>query len=91
MTQLRTFEVPTVMKHGLGAIGSLADEVKSLGLKRPLLVTDPGCVRAGLLERAAGPLKAGNVAYVVFDRVAPNPGIALVDDCLLYTSDAADE
>ena len=43
MTLLRTFEVPTVMKHGLGAIGSLADEVKSLGLRRPLLVTDPGC------------------------------------------------
>ena len=91
MTQLRTFEVPTVMKHGLGAIGSLADEVKSLGLKRPLLVTDPGCVRAGLLERAAAPLKAGNVEYVVFDRVAPNPGIALVDEgAAVYAAEGCD-
>lgn len=80
MTQVRTFEVPTVMKHGLGAINTLADEVKSLGIKRPLLVTDPGCVRAGLLEQAAAPLKAAHVDYVVFDRVAPNPGIALVDE-----------
>jgi choline dehydrogenase len=80
MTQLRTFEVPTVMKHGLGAIDALAEEVKSLGLRRPLLVTDPGCVQAGLLERVAKPLKGANVDYVVFDRVAPNPGIALVDE-----------
>lgn len=91
MTQLRTFEVPTVMKHGLGAIGSLAEEVKSLGLRRPLLVTDPGCVRAGLLERAAAPLKAGNVEYVVFDRVAPNPGIALVDEgAAVYAAEGCD-
>ena len=91
MTQLRTFEVPTVMKHGLGAINALADEVKSLGLRRPLLVTDPGCVRAGLLEQAAAPLKAANVDYVVFDRVAPNPGIALVDDgAAVYAAEGCD-
>ncbi|WP_374687774.1 iron-containing alcohol dehydrogenase, partial [Promineifilum sp.] len=91
MTQVRTFEVPTVMKHGLGAINTLADEVKSLGIKRPLLVTDPGCVRAGLLEQAAAPLKAAHVDYVVFDRVAPNPGIALVDDgAAVYAGEGCD-
>ena len=79
------------MKHGLGAIEALADEVKALGLRRPLLVTDPGCVRAGLLERAAAPLKAANVDYVVFDRVAPNPGIALVDEgAAAYASEGCD-
>ena len=91
MTQLRTFEVPTVMKHGLGAINALADEVKSLGMKRPLLVTDPGCVRAGLLDQAIAPLRAANVDYVVFDRVAPNPGIALVDEgAAVYASEGCD-
>jgi len=91
MTQLRTFEVPTVMKHGLGAIEALADEVKALGLRRPLLVTDPGCVAAGLLERAAAPLRAANVDFVVFDRVAPNPGIALVDEgAAAYASEGCD-
>lgn len=80
MTQFRSFEVPTVMKHGLGAIEFLAEEVKALGVKRPLLVTDPGCVQAGLLEQALAPLKAGNVDTVVFDSVMPNPPIALVDE-----------
>ena len=91
MTQLRTFEVPTVMKHGLGAINALADEVKSLGMKRPLLVTDPGCVAAGLLDQAIAPLKAAAVDTVVFDRVAPNPGIALVDEgAAIYAGEGCD-
>ena len=91
MTQLRTFEVPTVMKHGLGAINALADEVKSLGLTRPMLVTDPGCVQAGLLEQAQTPLRAANLDAVVFDRVAPNPGIALVDEgAAVYAAEGCD-
>ncbi len=77
---IRTFEIPTVMKHGLGAITVLADEARSLGMTRPLLVTDPGVVKAGLLERVLNPLKAAQMDYVVFDRVAPNPPIALVDE-----------
>ena len=49
---IRSFTIPTVMKHGLGAINALADEVKELGVKRPLIVTDPGIVQAGLLAGA---------------------------------------
>jgi choline dehydrogenase len=77
---IRSFEIPTVMKHGLGAIASLADQVKDLGLKRPLIVTDPGIVKAGLLERATEPLQCAQLDYVVFDDVAPNPPVALVDE-----------
>lgn len=80
MTNIRSFEIPTVMKHGLGAIKTLADEARAMGMKRPLLVTDPGVVKAGLLDRAVAPLKAANLSYAVFDKVAPNPPIALVDE-----------
>jgi choline dehydrogenase len=79
MPNIRSFSIPTVMKHGLGAIAALADEARALGMRRPLLVTDPGIVRAGLLDRAVGPLRAARLDYVLFDHVAPNPPIALVD------------
>ncbi len=79
MTRVRSFEVPTVMKHGVGAIATLADEAKALGIRRPLLVTDGGIVKAGLLSEAEKPLKAANVDYLVFDQVVPNPPAALVD------------
>jgi len=77
---IRSFEIPTVMKHGLGAIKTLADEAKALGMKRPLIVTDLGVVKVGLLDRAIAPLKTANLDYVVFDEVEPNPPIMLVDE-----------
>ncbi len=80
MNQLRTFEIPTVMKHGFGALQGLGEEAQSLGMKRPLIVTDPGIVEAGILDRATAALRSSNVDCVVFDRVAPNPSIALVDE-----------
>ncbi len=91
MPIIRSFAIPTVMKHGIGAIVSLGDEAGALGMRRPLLVTDPGIVRAGLLERAVAPLRAVNLDPVVFDRVAPNPPIALVDmGAELYRSEGCD-
>lgn len=80
MVNLRSFEVPTVLKHAPGAIECLADEVKALGGKRPMLVTDRGLVKAGLADEATKVLKAANVDYVLFDGVVPNPDIKLVDD-----------
>jgi choline dehydrogenase len=68
------------MKHGLGAIAALGEEAQALGMQRPLLVTDPGIVRAGLLDRAVAPLRAARLDYVVFDHVVPNPPITLVDE-----------
>ena len=76
MVNLRSFEVPTVVKHAPGAVQMLPDQVKALGCKRPMLVTDGGLVKAGLAEREKV-LKAGNVDYVLFDKVFANPPIRL--------------
>lgn len=91
MPNVRSFEIPTVMKHGLGAVGTLGEEAKSLGMKRPFLVTDPGIVEAGLLDRATAPVKAAGLDGVVFDRVASNPPIALVDEAAaVYLKEGCD-
>jgi len=79
MINLRSFEVPTVVKHAPGAISMLAEIVAGLGAKRPMLVTDQGLVKAGLVDEVTGVLKAGGVDYVLFDQVVANPPIALVD------------
>src|SRR5581483_6691737 len=91
MPNVRSFEVPTVMKHGVGAVQTLADEARALGMRRPFVVTDPGIVKAGLLERATNPLKEADMDFIVFDRVAPNPPIALVDEAAaIYKSEKCD-
>jgi choline dehydrogenase len=91
MPHIRSFIIPTMMKHGLGAITTLADEARALGMKRPLVVTDGGIVKAGLLERVRAPLKAARLAHVVYDKVAPNPPIAIVDaGARLYKKEKCD-
>jgi choline dehydrogenase len=91
MINLRSFEVPTVVKHAPGAVTCLADEIKALGSQRPMLVTDKGLVNAGLVDEIAKSLKAGNVDYVLFDGVVPNPDIQLVDDAAeMYQAEGCD-
>ena len=72
---VRAVEVPTRLVHGPGAIGQVAEALASLGVERPLLVTDPGVAAAGLVDRVLEHLDG----VLVFDEVRPNPDIALVD------------
>ena len=83
MVNLRSFEVPTVVKHAPGAVECLADEIKALGCKRPMLVTDGGLVKAGIAARVTDVLKAGNVDYLLFDGVIANPPIRLVNEAAM--------
>src|SRR5262245_32450399 len=76
---VRTFGIPTVIKHGPGAVEVLPDVVDELGLRRPMVVTDPGLVRVGLLDRITRPLAGTGRDLVVFDEVIQNPPAALVD------------
>ncbi|MGF1471256.1 MAG: iron-containing alcohol dehydrogenase [Rubrobacteraceae bacterium] len=73
---VRTVEVPTRMVHGPGAISHLGELVEELGVQRPLLVTDPGVVYAGLADRALEHLRGA----VVFDAVRANPDVELVGE-----------
>ena len=91
MINLRSFEVPTVVKHAPGSIACLADEMRALGSRRPMLVTDKGLVDAGLVDEATQNLKASNVDFVLFDGVVPNPEIKLVDDAAeIYKAEGCD-
>ncbi len=63
------FTFPNRVVFGEGARRSLAIELNRLGVRRPLIVTDPGVSRAGLVEEATG----GPVGMLVFEGVHPNP------------------
>jgi choline dehydrogenase len=91
MLNVRSFEIPTVIKHGIGAIATIADEARALRMRRPLLVTDAGIVRAGLLDRITQPLRAAGMDFAVFDRVVPNPPIATIDrGAEIYSAEGCD-
>jgi len=76
---LRTYQSPTRLVQRLGAIRELGNEAGLLGMRRPLLVTDPGVKAAGLLDTALDALRGSDCEPVVFDKVRANPGVELVD------------
>lgn len=67
-----TFTFPNRIRFGDGARTELALELPRLRIARPLIVTDPGIVAAGLLDRVIGAM-AGAARPVVFDAVSANP------------------
>ena len=48
---LWTWAFPTKIVFGAGAVARVADLARGLAIKKPLIVTDPGIVKCGLVER----------------------------------------
>jgi 4-hydroxybutyrate dehydrogenase len=78
----------TRIQFDFGALALLPAELELLGVKRPLLVTDPG-IRAGdLFSRVAEKLPAG---HTVYDRTPANPTeSAVLDAVKLYRAAGCD-
>lgn len=78
MGRLKSFEMPTVVKHGIGVVKYAGEEVINLGVSKVLLVTDPGVRKVGLADPVIESLKGAGVEVVIFDQVEPNPSIHIV-------------
>ncbi|WP_420908667.1 iron-containing alcohol dehydrogenase [Brevibacillus humidisoli] len=91
MERLKGFEMPTVVKHGIGVIQYAGEEVKQLGVTKVLLVTDPGVKKVGLIDPVAESLIAAGMEVVLFDKVEPNPSINVVaEGTALYQAEGCD-
>jgi alcohol dehydrogenase class IV len=64
-----TFTFPTRIAFGEGTRRLLADELIRLGVARPMIVTDPGVLAAGLVDAATERVRGATV----FHDVQPNP------------------
>lgn len=72
---LSSFSFPTTTIFGAGALKELPPRLHSLGLTRPLIVTDPGIVHTeafAILERTLGKSERDK-SWFVFSSVHPNP------------------
>lgn len=76
-SQTFAFEAPARITFGVGAISKLPELVAGLG-NRALVVSDPGIVKAGLLDRVLGLLTEAGVAAEAFTQVEPNPSVETV-------------
>lgn len=73
---------PTSVKFGVGRIKELPDHCKALGLKRPLLVTDPGLAGLPMIKNAISANEAAGIPTGLFSEVQGNPVGKNVEDGL---------
>jgi alcohol dehydrogenase len=74
------FFIPTVSLMGVGSSNETGEQVKQLGAKKALLVTDKGISQLGLADQIKQQVEASGVAVVIFDGAEPNPTDTNVHD-----------
>jgi len=65
---------------GTGAFEQLAEQIKTLGGSKPLVVLDRNLSAAGLKKRVAGYFKKAGMDIVIFDKVEGEPPLELADE-----------
>ena len=70
---------PRLMRVGGGAVAQVAEVLKTFGLARPLVVTDPYMVSSGLVRRCLDPLEAAGLRPDVFSDTVPEPTDTVVE------------
>ncbi|MEH6569539.1 MAG: iron-containing alcohol dehydrogenase [Halioglobus sp.] len=64
---------PTSIVAGAGAIGQLAACATLLGMKAPLLITDPGLAALPMVEEALAQCRSAGLEAAVFCKIKSNP------------------
>jgi alcohol dehydrogenase class IV len=76
------FRMPQSLVMGVGASRQLPDILQKKGVKKALIVTDQGIVKAGLVPTISAPIEAAGIGVAVFDGVEPDPRIEVVAACV---------
>ena len=64
---------PTAIRFGAGRLAELAAVCRSVGMARPLLVTDPGLIKVSVAEEAVRVVEGDGLPTGVFSDVQSNP------------------
>jgi alcohol dehydrogenase class IV len=64
---------PTAVRFGAGRIRELPQACAALGVRRPLLVTDPGLAELSMVANAVNLCREAGLHCAVFSDVRPNP------------------
>lgn len=76
------YQPRTRLVFGVDSLSRLGELARETGAKKILLVTDPGIVGAGHVERARKFLEAEKLSVFIFDKVRENPTTRDVDACV---------
>ena len=82
---------PAVTLIGPGCVKEIGGDIKDLGLKKALVVTDNVLVKIGVVKKVTDVLDESGINYVVVDDIQPNPTMKNIHDGLnTYKSENCD-
>lgn len=71
--KINYFSFPTSVCVGAGAIKTLSEALETFGIRKPLIVTDPGLRQVGILGTVEAVLNGAGIKFALFTDVHPNP------------------
>lgn len=71
--QRYNYNFPTLVRFGNGVVEELGPHLKDQGLKKALVVSDPGLTKLPVFEKVIDMIKKSGVQVVVFSEIAKNP------------------
>jgi hydroxyacid-oxoacid transhydrogenase len=84
--QVFTLEA-TPLKYGRGAAADAGWELERLGVKRAMLVSDPGVVAAGITDRVRERIEASGIETDVWDSARVEPTAASFEEAAAFAAD----
>lgn len=80
MLPTRTFFIPPVLITGSGSLECVGGEIKKLGVKKGLLVTDKVISELGLLEGVKKALTGSALEFAIYDGISTEPTVDYVNE-----------
>ncbi|MED3905906.1 iron-containing alcohol dehydrogenase [Geobacillus thermodenitrificans] len=78
---------PPLSHVGWGALDQLVPEVKRLGAKHILVITDPMLVKIGLVDQVTSPLRQEGYSVHVYTDVVPEPPLETGEKAVAFARD----
>lgn len=80
MSNITLFRTTERIVMGAGSINTLDREIKNLDGTKPMIITDPGLVATGIIDRIEKLLTKGGFAFIRFDKVEADPRFEIVNE-----------
>lgn len=75
MSKGKLFQTTSRIIRGAGSLSQIAGEITRLNKSKVLIVTDPGVVAAGIVEKLTQALSGTELTYTIYDEIAPDPSL----------------
>lgn len=76
------FYLPSCSLFGFQCLEGLSDEIKRIGCKKGLIITDKSLINLGIIKKVTNAFDQGEYKYDIYDEVRPNPTVTTVENGL---------